>query len=124
MEVKWVVNHQYLRVYEKSVEIVPWMGIHYESEIFIGYNHAKKRYVVMEISVEGSDPPYEGFCYAERINNQLKLNKKNAADGKPFGTQTFTWDSTTETWTIQARLVENGKEGEVMLEQKLVKVRE
>lgn len=119
MDVSWVANHQYLKVHEISDEVVPWLGgTLYEENMFIGYNHAHKRYVIMEISVEGSDG-YEGYCYAVRYNKQLKLTK-NDENGNPFGVQTMDWDSSGKTWTIQAKLIENGKEGQVVIEKKAV----
>jgi hypothetical protein len=122
MEVEWVVNHQYFKIYEKSVEVLPWLNARYEENMFIGYNRAYKRYVVQEIRVEGCTGPYEGFCYASRKNNEIKLVKKDGRTGDAFATQTFIWEPALKSWKIEARMVKDGKEGETVLEQKLVKV--
>ncbi len=52
-EAEWVMNHQYLRIYEKSREVIPWLKMPFERTIFIGYNHRKKRYIVYELTVHG-----------------------------------------------------------------------
>ena len=34
-EVKWVLNHQYLRVHFKSNEVIPWLKVPFESDLFL-----------------------------------------------------------------------------------------
>src|SRR5687768_17166891 len=62
-EAEWVMDHQYLRLHEKSREVIPWLKVPFERTIFIGYNHDSKRYLVYELTVHGGDVPTkpEGF---------------------------------------------------------------
>ena len=53
-EAEWVLNHQYLRVHEKSREVVPWLKVPFERVLFIGYNPRSKKYVVQEMTVHGA----------------------------------------------------------------------
>lgn len=122
-EAEWVMNHQYLRIHEKSSEVIPWLKIPFERTIFIGYNHLSKRYVVYELTVHGADGPLqpEGFSYADRTGNELKLVIKKGSE--PFITQRFTWEPESRSWHFQGRLVIDGKEQEPHVDQKAVRVK-
>jgi hypothetical protein len=120
LEADWVMNHQYLHIHEKSREIVPWIGAPFESEFFIGYNHEHTRYVVHEMTVFGDDGPYEGFCYAYRSNNEIKLIKKWEANSDTVTIQRFVWEPISTSWHIEMRLEVAGKEGEILVDQKAV----
>ena len=74
-EGEWVINHQFFHFYNKTNEVVPWLGVPMEYEYFIGYNHPAKRYVVHGMSVFGSDD-FEGFCYGSRNGNELTMVQK------------------------------------------------
>jgi hypothetical protein len=91
-EAEWVMNHQYLRIHEKSREVVPWLKEPFERTIFIGYNHHAKRYLVYELTVHGADGPLqpEGFSYGDRKGNELKVVIKKGSE--PFTIQRFTWE--------------------------------
>src|SRR3954466_1883272 len=39
LEAEWVMNHQYLRVHQKSQANVPGINTPYEGDFFIGYDH-------------------------------------------------------------------------------------
>src|SRR5215831_5632052 len=44
IDAEWVLNHQFLRVYEKSLENVAGTNVPYEGLYFVGYDHTDKRY--------------------------------------------------------------------------------
>ena len=120
IKAEWVMNHQYLHIYEKANENISWLHAPLEVEFFIGYNHISKHYVVHEMTVFGSDGSYEGFCYAYRDNNEIKLIKKCESDSNTITVQHFIWEPTTTSWHSEMRQMINGKEGEVLVDQKLV----
>jgi hypothetical protein len=107
----------------KSREVVPWLRVPFERNIFIGYNHGKKRYIVHELNVHGGDVPIEpeGFAYAVRTDNELKMEHRNGAE--VLATSRFTWDPASKTWHFQGRRVIDGKEQEPHADQKAVLVK-
>jgi hypothetical protein len=121
-EAEWVMNHQYLRIYEKSREVIPWLKVPFERTIFIGYNHRSKRYLVYELTVHGGDGPIEpeGFSYGDRTGNELKVVLKGP---EIVVHQTFTWEPASESWHFQGRRVIEGKEQEPHVHQKAVRVK-
>lgn len=123
IKAEWVMSHQYLHIYEKADENIPWLHTPLEIEFFIGYNHNSKRYVVHEMAVFGSDGPYEGFCYAYRNGNEIKLVKKCEGDSAAVTIQRFTWEPSSATWHSEIRQVTNENEGDVLVDQKLVAVK-
>jgi hypothetical protein len=118
-EAEWVMNHQYLHIHYKSHEVVPWLKVPFESEIFFGYNQSNKRYTVHEMTVHGDDGPYEGFCYAYQTGNEFKLMKKHAGSDN-FTVSRFTWEPPSKSWHMDMRLLVDGKEGESLVDMKLV----
>jgi hypothetical protein len=123
IQAEWVMSHQYLHIYEKSNEEIPWLHTPLEIEFFIGYNHISKRHIVHEISVFGSDGPYEGFCYAYCNGNEMKLVKKCESDSNTITVQRFTWEPVSNSWHSEIRQMINGNEGDVLVDQKLVAVK-
>jgi len=119
LEAEWVMNHQYLHIHFKSHEVVPWLKVPFESELFFGYNQTNKRYTVHEMTVHGDDGPYEGFCYAYQTGNEFKLVKKHAGSDNATISR-FTWEPMAKTWNIDMRLLVDGKEGEPLVDMKLV----
>ena len=120
---EWVMCHQYFHIYEKTNEIIPWLHVPLEIEFYIGYNHVSKRYTVHELAVLGSDGPYEGFCYAYRKGNEIKLVKKCESDSNTITIQRFTWEPISGSWQSEMRQLINGNEGETLVNQKLVAVK-
>jgi hypothetical protein len=122
-EADWVLNHQYLRVHEKSREVIPWLKAPFERLVFIGYNHRSKRYVVQEMTVHGADVPFEpeGFAYGSRTGDELTMDIKNGAEVAIRGR--WTWDRASSTWHIRASRVVAGKEQEPHLDQRAVAAR-
>lgn len=119
MEAEWVLHHQFLHVRFKGNEVVPWFGVPMEYEEFIGFNHKQNRYVVGGFSIEGSDD-FEGFCYAAREGNGLKLLQKSN-DGAKTVVQRMIWEPGSGSWIIQSRNESAGKKGKIFLDMKLVK---
>ena len=113
------MNHQYLHIHFKSHEVVPWLHVPFEAEFFFGFNQTNKRYTVHEMTVHGDDGPYEGFCYAYQTGNEFKLMKKHAGSDNATVWR-FTWEPPTKSWDIDMRLLVDGKEGEPLVDMKLV----
>jgi hypothetical protein len=109
-QVEWVLGHQYLRIQEKSREVVPWLKKQFERVMYIGYNHGRKRYVVYELNVHGADVPTEpeGFTYASRSGNELTVDHKNGAE--VLGRSRLVWDPSSRTWLMQSWRVIGGKD--------------
>jgi hypothetical protein len=119
LEAEWVMGHQNLHIHYKSHEVVPWLKIPFEGESFFSYNHAKKRYIVHEMTVHGGDGPYEGFCYAYQTGNEFKLMQK-WIDSDTATVHRFIWEPASKSWHITSKLLLDGKEGESFIEMKLV----
>jgi hypothetical protein len=108
-EAEWVLSHQYLRIREKSREVVPWLKIPFERTIYVGYNPRTKHYVVHELNVHGANVPFEpeGFSYGTRAGNALEIVHRNKGD--VFGIARWTWDPDAASWHFQGRQVVDGK---------------
>jgi hypothetical protein len=96
IEAEWVLNHQFLRVYEKSVENVAGTNAPYEGVFFIGYDDTSKRYVAHLMNVFGGRES-EGLGYGQRDGNEIKLIFKNS-EGSVVSR--FIWDPESKTWRI------------------------
>ena len=109
-EADWVLSHQYLRINEKSREVIPWLKVPFERTMFIGFNHGTKRYIVYELTVHGADTPFEpqGFSYAVRNGNELDIEHLNGSE--VVARSRFAWDPAANSWTFQGRRVIAGKE--------------
>jgi hypothetical protein len=119
-DVEWVLSHQYLRIHEKSREVIPWLKAPFERTIFIGYNHGSKRYVVYELSVHGADAQTEpeGLYYATRTGNELKMVLTSGSE--VVSNARFIWEPASGSWQFQARPVIGGKEQAPFLIQQAV----
>ena len=120
LEAEWVLSHQHLHIHLRSNEVIPWIHEQMVFDYFISYNHNSKRYVVHAMSVFGVDDD-EGFWYGYRNGNELKIFQKAniTSNSDTLNVQRFTWDPTSNSWTIQSRPVIAGKEGELILDMKL-----
>ncbi len=114
LEATWVMNHQYLQIHEKGTDTVPFIKMPWEAMFIIGYNHNSSRYVFYEFSVRGIDEPWEGFSYATRIGNKLKVSSKISSD--EFINQYFIWEPASKSWHLEIRLEKAGKEGQPYLD--------
>ena len=90
---EWVLNHQFLRIHEKSNTSSP-DGTTYETMVFVGYDNASERYVVHWIDIYGGRFS-ETLGYGKRDGNAIRLTFEYP-DG-PFHTA-FLWDSNAKTW--------------------------
>lgn len=119
---EWVMSHQYLRIYEKSRETIPWLKAPFERTLYIGYNHGSKRYVVYELTVHGGDVPHEpeGFYYGERTGNELKMAMTKGAE--VVGYSRLIWEPDSQSWRFQGGRVIDGKEQAPLVDQKAVAV--
>lgn len=117
VDVRWVLNHQYLLIHLKSKEIVPWWHTEMEYYEYIGYNHYQNRYTIHGMSIEGDEDLSEGFSYGYRDGNDFKTVAKFGADTNVV--QHLIWHPETNTWNFQSRPEINGKEGEIFLDMKL-----
>jgi hypothetical protein len=109
-EAEWVMDHQYLRLREKSREVIPWLKVPFERTIFIGYNHDRKQYIVYELTVHGGDVPHkpEGFSYATRAGNELTIDHMSGPN--VVGRSRWTWDPQAASWHFQGGRVVDGKD--------------
>ncbi len=123
IDADWVLHHQYFHIHFKGNEVVPWFGIPMEYEEYIGYNHKQNRYVVNGVSIEGADD-YEGFCYAYRNGNEIKLMQKINAPSDTIIVQRMIWEPDYNSWIIQSRPEVDGKEGKLFLDMKLTLVKQ
>lgn len=110
-ECDWILNHQFFQVHEKTKDIVPWLHIRYESLLFIGYDHANKRYAAHLINVFGADNPLGYLLFGTRNGNEIKFVSQFAdpSDGS-LDVQIFTWQPATESWHFVARNTTKGGE--------------
>ena len=117
---EWILNHQHMHLHFKGDEVIPWIGTPMEFDYFIGYNHNYNRYIIHGISVFGNDDD-EGFWYAHRNGNELKLIGKAiiTSGSDTLNVQRLIWYPGTNTWLIQSRASVNGKEGDIFLDMKL-----
>ncbi len=122
IDADWVLNHQFLHIHFKGNDVVPWFGVPMEYEEYIGFNHKQHRYVVNEVTIQGADD-YEGFCYAYRNENELKLIQKTISSEETV-IQRMTWDPEFGSWIIQSRPEVDGKEGRLFLDMKLTPVKQ
>ncbi|HTI93034.1 MAG TPA: hypothetical protein VL727_20690 [Puia sp.] len=121
IEASWKLNHQFFHLHSKSNEVIPWWKVPMEYEVFIGYNHRTRRYVVHGVSIEGDADLSEGFGYGYRDGNEFKTVSRVGGDS--IVTQRFIWQPSSGTWNIRSNLETGGKIGDTFLEMWLVPVK-
>lgn len=104
IEADWVLNHQFLRVYEKSVENVAGTNVPYEGILFIGYDNESKRYVAHLMNVFGGRDS-NSIGYGQRRGNEIKLVFRGSESAL---VSRFIWRPEDKTWRIVS-LPENVK---------------
>jgi len=105
IEAEWVLNHQFLRVHEKTAAGAPAAERRYEAIWFLGYDAIGERYVLHLLDVFG--PRYsETLGYGRRDGNSIRFVFEYP-DG-PFHT-TFRWLPESGSW--QWLLEQKDKEG-------------
>ena len=98
---EWVLNHQFLRVMEKSTEKVAGQSFPFEGVFFFGYDNTGKHYVVHLMTVWGGDSDSLGV--GERKGNELKIAFSYGNDSV---VNRFIWQPDTKRWRI---VVQDGK---------------
>ena len=91
---EWVLNHQFLRMQEKTAASAPSSEQRYEALWFIGYDAPSERYVVHLLDVFGARYS-ETLGYGTREGNTLRLVFEYP-DG-PFHT-TYRWSPEQDAW--------------------------
>jgi hypothetical protein len=90
----WVLNHQFLRLQEKTAGSAPNSERTYEAIWFLGYDPISERYVLHLMDVLGARYS-EILGYGVREGNQIRFVFEYA-DG-PFHT-TYRWNQENDTW--------------------------
>jgi hypothetical protein len=99
VEAQWVLNHQFLQVFEKDLATTPA----YEANIMIGYDNLSERYVAHWLDVFGGRFS-ETLGYGTRSGDQIEFIFEYP-DG-PFRTL-FRWIADKKQWQWQMRTKNN-----------------
>jgi hypothetical protein len=91
---EWMLNHQFLRIHEKTAATAPASERRYEAIWFLGYDEVSERYVLHLIDIFGGRYS-ETLGYGTRNGNEIRFVFEYP-DG-PFHT-TFRWSQETATW--------------------------
>jgi hypothetical protein len=102
---EWVLNHQFLKIHEKTAATAPASEHRYEALWFLGYDTVSERYVLHLIDIFGGRFS-ETLGYGVRSNNEIRFVFEYP-DG-PFHS-TFRWSQETATW--QWLLEQKDKDG-------------
>ncbi len=105
VQAEWVLNHQFLRIDERTATSAPASERRYEAIWFLGYDAVSERYVLHLLDVFGTRYS-ETLGYGTRDGNAIRFVFEYP-DG-PFHT-TYHWSPETGSW--QWRLEEKNKEG-------------
>jgi hypothetical protein len=101
----WVLNHQFLRLHEKTAAEAPKSEQPYEAFWFLGYDRVSGRYVLHLMDIFGARYS-ETLGYGTRDGNQIHF-VFDYPDG-PFHT-TFIWNPQKDTW--EWLMEQKGKSG-------------
>jgi len=106
IEAEWVLNHQFLRLHEKTAPDAPAGERHYEAIWFLGYDQVSERYVLHLMDVFGARFS-ETLGYGIREGNRIRFVFEYP-DG-PFHTS-FVWNPETNAWEwLMEQKTEDGK---------------
>ena len=94
VEVRWVLNHQFLQIHEVSIEAKPDGTPQYEAMPMIGYDNTDKRYVVHWIDTFGGRYS-ETLGYGVREGDEIKFVFEYPEGS--FNT-IFRWNEAAGTW--------------------------
>jgi hypothetical protein len=94
VQAEWVLNHQFLRIHEKTDASAPGSEKWYEATWFLGYDPVSERYVLHLLDVFGGRFS-ETLGYGERDGNAIRFVFEYP-DG-PFHT-TYRWSPEKDTW--------------------------
>lgn len=102
----WILNHQFLRMEEKTASSAPSTEHPYDALWFLGYDSISDRYVLHLIDVFGGRFS-ETLGYGTREGNEIRFVFEYP-DG-PFHT-TFRWNPNKDTWEwLMEQKDKNGK---------------
>ena len=106
IEAEWTLNHQFLRIHEKTEASAPSAEKPYEAIWFLGYDATSERYVLHLFDVFGGRFS-ETLGYGTRDGNAIRFVFEYP-DG-PFHT-TFTWSPEKDSWQwLMTQKDKNGK---------------
>ena len=105
VQAEWVLNHQFLRIHEKTATSAPASERRYEAIWFLGYDAVSGRYVLHLLDVFGGRYS-ETLGYGTRDGNAIRFVFEYG-DG-PFHT-TYRWSPETGAW--QWLLEQKDKDG-------------
>ena len=105
VQAEWVLNHQFLRIHEKTAPPAPASERRYEAIWFLGYDSVSERYVLHLMDVFGTRYS-ETLGYGTRDGNSIRFVFEYP-DG-PFHT-TYRWSPETGSW--QWLLEQKDKDG-------------
>jgi hypothetical protein len=105
VEVEWVLNHQFVRIHEKTESDAPATEKPYEAIWFLGYDPVSDRYVLHLLDIFGGRFS-ETLGYGVRDGNAIRFVFEYP-DG-PFHT-TYLWSPEKNTW--QWQMTQKNKEG-------------
>ena len=105
IQAEWVLNHQFLRIHEKTSANAPAGEHQYEATWFLGYDPVSERYVLHLLDVFGARFS-ETLGYGTRDGNAIRFVFEYP-DG-PFHT-TFRWLAESNSW--QWLMEQKNKEG-------------
>jgi uncharacterized protein DUF1579 len=105
VEVGWVLNHQFLRIHEKTEAGAPDSEKRYEAIWFLGYDPVSERYVLHLLDGFGGRFS-ETLGYGKREGNAIRFVFEYP-DG-PFHT-TYQWSPEKDTW--QWLMMQKDKDG-------------
>jgi hypothetical protein len=94
LQADWVLNHQFLRLHDKTAADAPQAEQRYEAIWFLGYDAVSERYVLHLMDVFGARFS-ETLGYGTREGNQIRFVFEYP-DG-PFHT-TYLWNPEKDTW--------------------------
>ena len=90
----WVMNHQFLRIHEKTADSAPKTERPYEAFWFLGYDPVSERYVLHLMDVFGARYS-ETLGYGTRRGNEIRFVFEYPEG--PFHT-TYLWNPEKDTW--------------------------
>ncbi|HKO62596.1 MAG TPA: hypothetical protein VJV03_15630 [Pyrinomonadaceae bacterium] len=110
----WVLNHQFIRIQMRHVENPPA----YEATVFIGWDHARERYIVHWLDVFGGKSS-ETLGHGTSNGNTIKFTF--AYPEHPF-VNTFTWNPEAKTWNFLMQQKNPNKSWSVFAEDNLSRI--
>jgi hypothetical protein len=111
LEVDWVLNHQFLRIYEKSSENARGASVPYEAILMVGYDATSKHYVLHLMNIRGGQGA-RGVAFGRRTGNEIAFAYYDVAppgvsgaaptiaDTPPRPGVRFTWEPGAKSWHL------------------------